>query len=309
MKKFSNKMVLSVLTLVLLVVALGTTTFAWFTVGNTASVQEFEANVSSGEGLEIAYFSGDTNRSGYVRTITTAQITGYLVADYGYSDWATDFELKPVTSTDGKKFQQLQEDYTLTEEALGIGKKVGGYIEFELRFRTKATGASLVWESVSLDSTVKNWTPELAFIPVGGSVPSSAAADYKAANGARVSLTRGDVTKVYERPSGLDDDNVNNAVLGSSTPDFGHGAHDYFERVTGKDLSDNFATYQAVGTITSLTPEVVLGSFDDDGSLVDGYRVLTVTVRIYLEGFDSETFNAIIGNDLKIALGFKLKTA
>lgn len=307
MRKFSNKMVLSVLTLVLLVVALGATTFAWFTVGNIASVEEFEANVSSGEGLEMAYFSGETNRSGYVRTISTAQMVGYLQADYGYTNWASEFVLKPVTSTDGKVFQQLQANGSLTVGA-GVAKKDGGYIEFELRFRTKATGTSLVWETVSLDSTKKNWTPEVPFIHVGGTDPSAAAADYKAANGTRVSLTRDTVTKVYELPTGLSD-GVNNVALGNSLPDFGHGAHDYYKRVTGTDLSSGFAAYQAVETITSLTPEVVLGSFDTDGANVDGYKVLTVTVRIYLEGFDSETFNAIMGNDLKIALGFKLKTA
>ena len=42
MRKFSNKMVLSILTLVLLVVALGTTTYAWFTVGNIAKVDHLQ---------------------------------------------------------------------------------------------------------------------------------------------------------------------------------------------------------------------------------------------------------------------------
>src|SRR5690554_7311943 len=54
MSKLSKKAILSVLTLVLTFVALGATTFAWFTLGTTATVDQFNVEVRGSEGLEIS---------------------------------------------------------------------------------------------------------------------------------------------------------------------------------------------------------------------------------------------------------------
>ena len=57
MSKLSRKLVLSVLTLVLSVVALGTTTFAWFALGQSATIDQFQLQATAGEGLEINFNS------------------------------------------------------------------------------------------------------------------------------------------------------------------------------------------------------------------------------------------------------------
>jgi len=54
MNKIARKLVLSILTVVLTVAALGTTTFAWFTLTNTSVVQPFQAQIVSDTGIEIA---------------------------------------------------------------------------------------------------------------------------------------------------------------------------------------------------------------------------------------------------------------
>ena len=54
MTKMTRKLLLSIITVVLTVVALGTTTFAWFTLTNTAQIQEFEAKIIADSGIEIA---------------------------------------------------------------------------------------------------------------------------------------------------------------------------------------------------------------------------------------------------------------
>ncbi|MFA7377032.1 MAG: hypothetical protein WCZ13_05950, partial [Acholeplasmataceae bacterium] len=49
-----KKILLSVIAVVVTVAALGTSTFAWFTLSNRASVGTFEAEVTAGEGIEIS---------------------------------------------------------------------------------------------------------------------------------------------------------------------------------------------------------------------------------------------------------------
>ena len=59
MTKLTRKLLLSVLTVVLTVVALGTTTFAWFTLTNTAQIQSFDAEIIADSGIEIAIGNAD----------------------------------------------------------------------------------------------------------------------------------------------------------------------------------------------------------------------------------------------------------
>lgn len=306
MRKFSNKMVLSVLTLVLLVVALGTTTYAWFTVGNTTSVEQFETEVTSGHGLEMVYLdSGNTERGGWKRTITASDIIAYLEADYGLSagQWATHFRLKPVTSTNGTEFKKLTT--TTTEyDTLSAATRADGYVEFKLKFRTMAPGASLVWKNVTLNSTGVQWAPEVSFTGVGGeTVNTTPLKSYYAKNAARISVNAGATTFVYELPS-TEAPDYSNTQLSNNAPNWTQGAHHYFQKVTGVDLSSSHGSYTAVTTITDLTGAgKTLGTLTGE---LDQYQYLTVTVRIYLEGFDSETFNAILKDKLQVALGFSM---
>ena len=53
MKKTTKRMIISVLTLVLTVAALGTTTFAWFSLSTTSQISNISGQVTGGEGLEI----------------------------------------------------------------------------------------------------------------------------------------------------------------------------------------------------------------------------------------------------------------
>lgn len=304
MRKFSNKMVLSILTLVLLVVALGTTTYAWFTVGNIAKVDQFTTEVSSGHGLEIVYVdSGDVERGGYKSAITSTDMHSYLHADYAYGDgtWSTKFQLGAVTSTDGLVFKKLNtsDNYATLVAA---NKKTDGFVEFKLRFRTKAENAKLVWNSVTLNSTGVQWTPETSFTGVGGATISSEAT-YYAKNATRISVNAGATTKVYELPSTADPD-FSNTQLSNNSPNFTQGAHNYFQKMTGVNLSTAHSTYTAVTTVTTLDDGIVIG---DINTVKDGYNTITVTIRIYLEGFDSETFNAILKDQIQVALGFTMQ--
>ena len=57
-KSLTRKLTIAVIALVFAVVSLSTSTYAWFTMSNTAQVDPFTAEVKAGEGIEIAVTSG-----------------------------------------------------------------------------------------------------------------------------------------------------------------------------------------------------------------------------------------------------------
>jgi len=304
-KKITRKVLVAVFALVLSVVALGTTTYAWFTLGNTVKVAQFQMNVSGGEGLEMTYVTKGGSEKGYVSTILTEDIISYLEADYyGKSEgqWANEFQLYPVTSVDGKLFKKLDKDdnYSLADTTAHTDNH---FVEFKLKFRTKAETQKLVWNQVELTSSGVNWSPEVDFTAVGGNTVTkgSDAVEYFAKDGARISVEPTDgTTVVYELPL----EGTNKEVLSNEKPNFTQGAHDYFHKVTGVNLEDTYGGYKAAETITAVSSTYVM-DFVDTGDPA-GYYYAQVTVRVYLEGFDAETFNAILSDDIKVALGFTI---
>ncbi|MGI6787202.1 MAG: hypothetical protein ACOX5X_01425 [Acholeplasmataceae bacterium] len=331
MKKLTKKTLMAVFAFVLAVVALGTTTFAWFTLGQTVKVDGFDVNVQGGEGLEMAYIShdGDTNRSGWVSYISGDDMLGYLSTEYSApTNFTTDFQFKAVTSTDGKIFKPFVYDGSAAP-SLGVDIAAttqktldDGILEFKLKFRTQASGtAQLTWNSVTLaearDAGDLGWEAGVAYThnkanageSGNGSIAAGESLNYYTDAGARISVTSGDTTKVFEKPDG-----DYNTVLGNGTTTpaalaFNKGAHNYFENATGHDnLPTLFSSItNTVETVTSINGTQFAVDFPAAGSPGD-YRELVVTVRVYLEGFDPDTFNCILSGKLKIALGFKLVT-
>ena len=53
-KSLTRKLTIAVIALVFAVVSLSTSTYAWFTMSNTAQIDGFTADVKAGEGIEIA---------------------------------------------------------------------------------------------------------------------------------------------------------------------------------------------------------------------------------------------------------------
>ena len=101
MKKISKKAILSILTLVLTVVVLGASTFAWFTLGTTATVDNFDVNVTSSEGLEISLDGNNWYtrlNSDIMRDYIEEQVTAARLNNDG------DFVMDAVTTSDGIDF-------------------------------------------------------------------------------------------------------------------------------------------------------------------------------------------------------------
>ena len=118
MKSLTSKFILSVLSLVLTGVALSVGVYAWFTINNTAQVDQFSADVRAGSGFYISL-----NGTQWYTDITTDMITEYL------SSAKPNFQFDNVTSPDGVTFKTLA----------GAPANTANYIEFPLYFAGNAS--------------------------------------------------------------------------------------------------------------------------------------------------------------------------
>ncbi len=319
MRKLTQKLVLSVVTMALVVIALGTSTFAWFTLTNTASVGQFNAQVTAGEGIEISlgtWESNDATITGinaptWYTVIPASVIQARLTAMY-----STTLELTDLTSADGIVIENL--------EGTQINNLSGDYVEFKIFFRSTSE-STIRWNQASLTGTAKPWVVDTAY--VGANLNEFALAPTNAVGAtvqvaawtaARLSVFNlaGDTGAVYQAP----------AVIGSSTASvvynsialpavsyaegFEFGAASY---QLAKNDGVSVYTLPAVGygaALTSVlsgdplvgTPVVTLAK----AVSTDTYAYGTVVVRVWIEGWDADAFDSIFLTSLFVSLGFNV---
>jgi hypothetical protein len=306
MSKVTRKLVLSVLSVVLTVVALGTTTFAWFTITNIATVQPFEAQVLADAGIEIALGDlggAEPSTLNWVTTLTTEDIMAYI-GDLG------DFRFDHVTTADGINY------YTLGSGQLT--NTSNGYIELPLHFRSNnATGIN--WTSVGLTSGSSSWTADVAFTsPTGVAVTSGSTIAVDAADSMRIAIqgtVLADPNHVvgYENPSSTSNvvlgvgGDLRGANLGTELePHYegANGAMNYFYK-KNNELPAGIDAAATLATLTAIVSEKIL-DLTPGSSLTAGNEYYgAVKVRIWLEGWDANAYNAVLNRVVTVSLSFQ----
>jgi len=307
MKSMTRKLLLSVMAVVLSVIALGTTTFAWFTITNVANVQPFNAEVISDEGIEIAIGTGTPMELEWKTTLTTQDIYDYIASVH-----TAGFFFNHLTSVDGRNFT------TLGTSGPGVGS-TEGLLELPLHFRSDST-SEINWTQVVLSGTTESFTTRVGFTDSKG-VAQIANSTYNVnpADAIRVSLS-GNVasiltTVVYENPSSLtntvldarvaaDFRGTQEDVLGVPTYIGVNGAVNYFYRSNAM-LPGGADAVTVVDTIQDVTLTKVLDM--TAGSLATAEREYygTLTVRVWFEGWDAEAYNSLLGKTVTLSLRFE----
>jgi hypothetical protein len=311
MNSITRKLVLSILTVVLTVVALGTTTFAWFTLTNTAVVQPFQAEITSDTGIEVALgipVVDEEDELNWVTTLTTAAIEDYIEAAYGA------FTFTHVTTNNAIDF------YTLGTVAMT--GTTGGYLTIPLNFRSNSAN-QILWSTVSMTSGELPWQADVAFTGAkGASYIAGDSVSIDAADAFRIAVigTVGGATNVvgYENPNSttnsvLDGDGVAMDLRGieeDQNPDplitenayIGvNGAMNYFFRKNaslpfGADAVTVLNTIQAL----SDNPVVDLSASTTSGAAWYGQ----ILIRVWLEGWDANAYNSVLGRMITTSFVF-----
>lgn len=311
MTKLRKKLLLSVLTLALTFIALGSTTFAWFTLGNTATANAFTGTVQAGQGIDIAFEDSSlTEWSKYNWTSSVDLQTKILSA----------FRFKDLTSSDGVTFKSLSngvdsgsaevnKDYV---EINLVVRSLGKLTDLNLKNVAGVSSTSFNW---NVDANVKESTGEGYEFQVGGTSPS-----WNALNAMRVSFTTVDnTTKTATKVISFELTDTTHAVADASATGL---AFRYADAKGFKVTANASAKFPALAkTIEALE---VNGSYADDLNikLNDGvveyasyndaadnggntYYIYKVTVRVWMEGWDGDCINAILGKSINF--GFILE--
>ena len=114
---------LSVFLLILLVVSMVTTTFAWFTISSISSVHNMDISIGTGSQLLISDENHGTTLTEYTNAITAEEINKQLAA---YDTSLEEMELEPLTSSDGVTFY--------TQSGVKRDANRNSFLEFELFF-------------------------------------------------------------------------------------------------------------------------------------------------------------------------------
>ncbi len=331
MKKISRRLLLSIITVVLTVIALGTTTFAWFTITNTARISSFETQIAAEQGIEIALGIIDTGLANQEQTkfrvnspanlnwVTTLSATD--VEEYIQTHIETGFRFEHLTSPNGSTF------YTFASDKVA-GSVTTGFVKLPVHFRSGDV-YTINWTAVTLSggSPLPSWTSDVdSFtnnnnntvnrgdsISVDGSDAIRISAigtntvvyekPQNAPGGTNIALgTGGDLTTTMINPDGLPANGDEYAL--SSV-----GAHSYYFAKTGL-LPDGINAVTTVATTTNLSEE------SEDGltvlTLTSGQNATagmeyygTMDLYIWIEGWDPNAYNAILDEYVFISFTFK----
>ena len=314
MKKLTQKLVLSVITMALVVVALGTSTFAWFTLTNSASISAFQAQVTAGKGIEISLGQG-----------TTTQTVNYSTE----TQWYTAVPAPIIQTFIDAKYPSFRFDNVTSELGTSFEDQSGtpvssGYIEFKLFFRSRTQGLHIAWNSVTLGGEEDTWIIDSpAFVHENGQtyglggLGSMKVAAWPAA---RVSVT-GNSTVVYQAPAKTSEEYTADVFNSVATPTVSYGriedTNNVGSYISGPAAFNAAAFEKAKGFKRNLTdmPELPtpLTSLSSTTSILtlstsllntSEYYGGEVTVRVWIEGWDADTYDAIFETMLTVSLGF-----
>ena len=323
MKKLSKKMMISLLTFALVFIALGASTFAWFTLADSAQVTDVQINVSSGTGLEIALEEDGVYKSKW----TTSELEEFI----------GDITLSDLNSTDGVNFKNFAKEDVVFETG---ENKVNSFIEITFYFKGQPSVSNVENVGVYLINHQKTATfnnkPNNGTFLVSKGVESKADAAYTDINGSSVAVDAtqkyfaANATMVSFQDNGLASNNVKlydfNAVAGSNyndgfATDAGtnganlKGAASYYYHKNEVNPGVGATRLTPSGELTTFTNTSNVDQPDNQNSLIctmtpesEGSRIYkgSVKIRIWVEGFDADCFNSILADIIVTQFEFKL---
>lgn len=308
MSRMTKRLFLSIITVVLTIAALGSTTFAWFTITNIATVQPFQAQVISDQGIEIAIGDDSPLTLEWKTTLTVQDIYDYINDAYG----ANTFRFNHVSSPDGRTF------YSLGTGSIG-NTTTEGYLSLPIHFRSDSTNEINLTQLV-LSGAPSTFTTRVGFTDSKG-VYRNANSDLSTnpADAFRVSLTGAiggvTTTTAYENPSSATNTvlgGLTNANLSGTTEDVQgvptyigvNGAQNYYYRSNAM-LPGGIESVNVVTTVQSVVSIKVLDL--TSGSLVtaDAEYYGSIIVNVWFEGWDAEGYNALLDSIVSLSMRFE----
>lgn len=328
MKNTSKKLFISVFALLFAVVAVATTSFAWFTISGKARVDAFDLNIVTGEGIEIQLTEvGTAPTTAAVNQSTTGWKNVITNDDLDTIAGYANIRLKHLTSVDGVNFEQITQISDGTYEAAELTSYEGMLLEFDLHFRANEAYELNLTSLSKVSSALAEITPEWAngqkfqVFPTNavriGFVVSETDYNIWAPTQVKYDTENTELIVVGDRPYGY-----TNPTQGEDYDPTQDGAIEFFNKYMNAVNNTTDVPYLLnVPTDSEETPFPEVFSKDDFAETpivtlsntsvpdsVDPYSHYgKVTVRIWLEGWDGDCYNVLYDKKFTITMAFEGK--
>ena len=320
MRKLSKKMMISLMTFALVFIALGASTYAWFTLADSAELTNLEINVTGGGGLEMALTKKDGTLTDYNTNLSSSII----------SDVLGKIQLSDVTSIDGTTFKNFEGE-TISYDKTG---KINSFIELTINFNARVEEVSNPSEvavylvNKQTPTYAENLATQGTFVISEGVTtktshsytsndgevkPTDNAKTYYAADAIMVSFAdaKQEKVKLFDF-NAADGRNYNDGFNADATQLKGAASFQYNENGTNPGVGEerDSTKLEEISALSTFTDGSIA---DNDNSKVciltkqnDGTYTGSVTIRIWVEGFDYDCFNVIYSDTILTQFEFKL---
>lgn len=293
MKKLTRKITLSLVAILFAVIALGTTTYAWFTLGTSATVSSIDGTVKAAEGIEVS-LDGNNWLTNLSWSKANAQYKGTSIKDSTIT--LSDIALKKGTT----------EFYGVDGNKVNVNSS---YLAFDLHIKVsgETAGKKITVSNVEIDSDAKDYTADVQTtkLQIGTTY------NVFACNAARLSFaTVKDANETYvgtfERGVAKAAESGNNFDGGTAEKD-GHAK----EFVNAKGFTGANEMFTSFDTYNNEATKTITGGVNNAIDLITTDLAATQVVRVFvwLNGFDGDCINAILGGSVSVSFQLNLATA
>lgn len=312
MKNFNKKILMSVLTLVLTVIALGTTTFAWFSLSTVSKINHIEGTVTGGDGLELRLVGtnaeGESVETDWKANLSKGDVEAFIDNLFG----GQKFDAVTTTNPTGTFTKMGTNDDG--DMVLGTATTANvDYMEFTIDFRSQAPG-NVVLSNIELDGTAFDYpiTGGEYLQYQGQTADGKLLVHTNPAYAARVSF---DGVVIEHNEEDFDGVTVSGNHAGQTTGVV-HGQYSFLTKSKGiilrdgaveiedptafdiasTTMHDEISETDGAGDTTYVVETALAGS----GTLYEG----SLVVRIWIEGWDADAYDSIFRGTLVVSMEF-----
>lgn len=311
--KVQKKLTVIVIMVLLTIAALGTSTYAWFTLSNTAKVDQIDMGITSGVGIEVSL----------------DQVNWYNKLDSALVAKETEgVRLESVTTLDGYDMKALD----------GSDASDKTYIKFTIYFRVKNVNSiegnqygiyltsyndnakyDTIAEGTALKSKGVDWRPDVDYVDWDGTQKveyktTDATKKYYIENSMRVSFKDNDKVKVFDLSQSSGETLKRGYAQIYDDLKTPYGAFSYFKAKTNKDDSNPDKAEELKYTVVynnQLTKVLDESRTEDNNSLIStlvkagDYYTGSTEIRVWAEGWDIDCFDSVLSDKIKMQLQFQ----
>lgn len=317
--KVQRKLTIVIVMVLLTIVALGTSTYAWFTLNNIAKVDQIEMGITSGVGIEVSLDGKE-----WFNILDSDKIAD-KVKDVKFESVTTSDGINMLTLDGGTAADNTYIKFDIYFRASNVNVSDNNYGIFLGSYNSQATFANL-GSGTALKSEGVDWRPDVNYFDWDGSKQieyktTDEAKKYYVENSMRVSFVDkkdGKLVRLFD----LNESSKATLKRGyAETYDeakTAYGAFSYYNIKTGsnKSLPENAAPYKEGLQLVhndELTIVDVNANTNNNNSLIcnlskeenSSYYIGSTELRVWAEGWDIDCFDSVLKDKIKLQLQFQ----